>query len=114
MVAVTYLILMIAIMTLATVATRALPFLFLRGREHHPLLEYLGTYLPAAVMTILVLFAIREVEILETPYGIPEALSLVLTIGLHLWRRNALLSIGAGTAAYMYMIQSQVLSKLLV
>ncbi len=110
----TYLIGTIAIMTLATVATRALPFLFLRGREHHPLLEYLGTYLPPAVMTILVLFAIRRVEILNPPYGVPEAMALAVTVGLHLWRRNSLLSIGAGTAAYMYMIQSQVLSKVLV
>jgi len=101
-----YLIGMIGVMALATVATRALPFLLLRGREHHPLLEYLGKYLPPAVMTILVLFAIRGVELLSPPYGLPEALALAITVSLQVWRRNTLLSIGAGTGAYMYFVQS--------
>jgi len=104
---------MIAVMTLATVATRALPFLMLRGREHHPLLAYLGKYLPGAVMTILVLFALRDVALFSNPYGIPEGLALSVTTGLHIWRRNALLSIAAGTATYMILVQSQLLDKVL-
>lgn len=101
-----YLIATIAVMTLATVVTRALPFLLLRGREHHPLLEHLGRYLPPAVMTILVLFAVREVEPLTAPYGLPEAVALTITIGLQIWRRNPLLSIAAGTGTFMYLVQS--------
>ena len=96
----------IGIMTVATVATRALPFLLLRGREHNPVLEYLGLNLPPAVMTILVLFAVREVQVLTPPHGVPEAAALGVTVVLQLWRRNALLSIAAGTGLYMYLEQT--------
>lgn len=101
-----YLVSAIGIMALATVATRALPFLLLRGREHNPLLEYLGRNLPPAVMTILVLFAVRDVQVLTPPHGLPEAAALGLTVALQLWRGNALLSIAAGTGLYMYLVQS--------
>jgi branched-subunit amino acid transport protein AzlD len=104
-----YALAMIAVMAAATVPTRALPFLLLRGRENHPLLIYLARVLPGAVMTILVLYALRTVQVLDWPHGLPELLSVVLTAGLHLWRGNALLSIGAGTGLYMSLAQTGIL-----
>ena len=38
-------------------------------------------------------------------HGIPEAIAVAVTAGLHLWRRNTLLSILAGTACYMALVQ---------
>ncbi len=104
-----YLLGMIAVMMFATVSTRALPFVLLRGREHHPLLEYLGRFLPPAVMTVLVIYALRHVSLEAAPHGFPELASVGLTVLAHLWVRNALLSIGAGTGAYMYLVQSEIL-----
>ena len=43
------------------------------------------------------------------PHGIPEAIALALTIGLHFLWRNALISIGCGTAAYMVIVQTGIL-----
>lgn len=99
---------MIGVMAAATFPTRALPFLLLRGRENHPLLVYLARVLPAAVMTILVLYAVRGVELRQAPHGLPELLALAMTAGLHVWRGNALLSIGVGTGLYMAILQSGV------
>lgn len=39
------------------------------------------------------------------PFGAPEALALACVAGLHLWKKNTLLSIGAGTTLYMVLIQ---------
>ena len=38
--------------------------------------------------------------------AVPELLCIALTAVLHVWKRNNLLSIGVGTAAYMILIQT--------
>ncbi len=105
-----YLIAVIAVMTAATFLTRVLPFLlFGRGAEH-PLILYLGRVLPPAVMALLLLYCLKDVSLAAPPHGLPEGLALLTVALLHLWRRNALLSIGAGTALYMVLVQSGVLT----
>lgn len=52
-------------------------------------------------MVILVVYTLRETQFTAAPYGVPELGALALTIGLHLWRRSALLSILAGTLSYV-------------
>lgn len=101
-----YLILAIAVMALATFATRALPFLLLRGDARQPLVLYLGRYLPPAVMTALVIYSLKDVPFAAVPHGAPQLLAIAVTAGLHLWKRNALLSIGVGTGLFMWMTQS--------
>lgn len=101
-----HLIIFIAIMAVCTFLTRALPFLILGGLKDHPLLIYMGRYLPPAVMTILVLYVLRDVNPLDYSYGLPEAASVAMVVGLHLWRGNALLSIAGGTGLYMFLRQA--------
>lgn len=105
-----YLLLAMAVMTAATFATRAAPFLLLRSHSQHPLVLYLGRYLPPAVMTLLVLYSIKDVPLLSAPYGLPHWLAIALTAAIHLWRRNALLSIAAGTGLFMWLQQSGLLA----
>lgn len=104
-----YLILAIAVMTAATFATRALPFLLLRERRH-PLLLYLGRYLPPAVMTLLVIYSVKDADWSSAPHGLPQLLAIALTAAMHLWRRNALLSIAAATGLFMWLQQSGLLA----
>lgn len=98
-----YLLLAITIMAIATVATRALPFLALRADTKHPLVLYLGRYLPPAVMTLLIIYCVRDVSLTIAPYGLPHWIAIAFTAALHLWRGNALLSIGAGTALFIWL-----------
>lgn len=107
------LLLAIGVAALATLASRMLPFLALRRVQGHPLLRFLGEQLPAAIMTILVLFALRRLRLFGpditlnvSAEGLPLLLAALLVAGLHLWRRNVLLSITAGTALYMGLIQN--------
>lgn len=99
-----YLLMAIVIMSLATFATRLPPFLLFSGREQHPLLQFLSKYTPPMVMSILVIYMLKSVDYLSVE-GLYAVIALVVTVGLHLWRRNALMSIVAGTAVFMACIQ---------
>lgn len=101
-----YLLLAMAVMTAATFATRAAPFWLLRPHSQHPLVLHLGRYLPPAVMTLLVMYSLKDVPLLSAPYGLPHWLAIGTTAAVHLWRRNALLSIATGTGLFMWLQQS--------
>ena len=97
---------LIAAMTLVTMATRFLPFLIFGEKRKTPaIIEYLGKALPCAIMGMLVVYCLKDISILEKPFGIPEALGIVVVALLHLWKRNSLLSIGVGTVFYMVLVQ---------
>lgn len=96
----------IAMVILGTVLTRFLPFLlFPAGRPAPGYIRYLGKVLPSAVFGLLVIYCLKNVNILTGNHGIPEFLSIALVIGLHLWKRQMLLSIGGGTVCYMLLVQ---------
>ena len=102
----TQLILTIGMVMLGTMITRFLPFLlFPAGKETPKYIQYLGKSLPAAALGLLVVYCFKEVSFLAAPYGLPELISIGLVTLLHLWKRNLLLSIGAGTVCYMLLVQ---------
>ncbi len=96
----------IVIVAICTFFTRVFPFLlFGRKKEVPSPVLYLGNLLPPAVMCILVIYCLKNISF-STPAGfLPEAISVILVALLHLWKRNNLLSIGAGTITYMLLIQ---------
>ena len=97
---------MLVIIMLVTMATRFLPFLLFGGKRQTPkIITYLGKVLPCAIMGMLVVYCLKDVRPLAYPYGIPELLGIALVAVLHIWKRNSLLSIGAGTVFYMLLVQ---------
>ena len=97
---------MIAVIALVTAALRFLPFLiFGEGRKTPPIVAYLGRVLPYAIMGMLVVYCLKDVRLTSAPYGIPEAIGCAVVALLHVWKRNTLLSIGAGTVCYMLLMQ---------
>ena len=102
----TYLIAMIAVSALVTAALRFAPFLiFGKGKQTPSIVTYLGKVLPFAIMGMLVVYCMKDVSFLQSPYGIPELLGCAIVALLHIWKRNTLLSIGVGTVSYMLMVQ---------
>lgn len=96
----------IALCAFGTMLTRFLPFLVFSEKRKTPrFVNYLGKALPAAVFGMLVVYCLKGVNILAGSHGIPEALGIVATAGLHLWKKNMLLSIAGGTAVYMLLVQ---------
>lgn len=108
-----YILSAILAMAAATVISRAAPFLFLGRWATHPAVRFLGRATPPVILTLLVLYCLKEVSPTMPPYGLPEVVALALTVGLHLKWRNALLSIGVGTGAYMALVQSGIISAVL-
>lgn len=97
---------MILAIAAGALLTRALPFvLFPQGKNQPPVVGYLGRVLPPAMMGLLVVYCLKGVSIKAAPYGAPELLALALIVLLQRWRHNVLLSIGAGTALYMFLVQ---------
>ena len=98
--------LMIAVIALVTAALRFLPFLIFReNRKTPPLVSYLGQVLPYAIMGMLVIYCLKGISFAAFPFGIPEIIGCLVVILLHIWKRNTLLSIGAGTVCYMLLVQ---------
>ena len=94
----------LAIMFGVTFALRALPFAILKPLRSSQLLRYLNRFMPVGILLILVVYTLKDVPLGRPPHGLPETIALVVTIGLHLWRRSAILSIVAGTAVYVTLI----------
>lgn len=98
--------LLVAVVALVTVVLRFLPFLiFGQNKKTPPLIAYLGQVLPYAIMGMLVVYCLKDVTLSTAPYGIPEAIGCAVVALLHVWKRNTLLSIGAGTVCYMLLVQ---------
>ena len=89
-----------------TLMTRFLPFLlFPAGKPTPKYIQYLGKVLPAAVFGMLVIYCLKDVSIFSGSHGIPELISIVSVIPLHLWKRQMLLSIAGGTLLYVALVQ---------
>jgi len=101
-----YLTSFILVAALATFLTRVIPFVFLGKHSSHPLAQHLGRYLPAGIMAVLVAIFLPRAAHWQPPFfGLDALLPAALVVFLHLWRRNALFSMLAGTICYMVIQQ---------
>ena len=95
----------VAVVALATMATRFVPFLVFKSDKPTPkFLQYLGRALPPAVFGMLVVYCFKGVDILGGSHGIPELIAVAAVVILHLVFRKMLLSIAGGTVVYMILI----------
>lgn len=96
----------IALCALATMAARFLPFLIFGGKKPTPrYIQYLGKALPGAIFAMLAVYCLRNVTPLTGSHALPELIAIAVTVGLHLWKRQTLLSIAGGTVVYMLLVQ---------
>lgn len=96
----------VGMVVLGTALTRFLPFLiFPAGKPTPKYIQYLGKVLPSAVFGMLVIYCLKNVSIFSGTRGIPELISILIVIVLHVWKRQMLLSIAGGTICYMLLVQ---------
>jgi len=91
-------------MAIATVLTRFLPFFLFP--DHKPIpkfVTFLADRLPFASLGMLVVYALKDVKITESPFGLYELLSLGAIALIHHWKHNTLLSISTGLAMYLFL-----------
>ena len=89
-----------------TMLMRFLPFLIFNSKRPTPkYIQYLGKVLPGAVFAMLVIYCLRNVSLFQGSRGIPEIIAIAVTVILHLWKRQMLISIAGGTVCYMLLVQ---------
>lgn len=95
----------IAVMALVNFFTRVFPFLFFRKNELPSYIVFIEKFFPAVIMTILIVYSVKDVDFSLAPYGLKEIAGIVFTAVLHLSLKNYLISIFSGTIFYMALVQ---------
>ena len=101
-----YTVAVIAVVAVFNFFTRVFPFVLFGKRKVPGVIQYLGKVLPPAVMIILVVYCLRNVNLFTGSHGLPELFASLLVIVLHLWKKNTLISIGVSTVCYMFLVQT--------
>lgn len=98
--------LMIAVMALVTVFTRFLPFLLLKsGKKLPPRAEKVLHALPGASMGMLVVYCLKDLDFASPQGSVPAMIACLVTAAAQHIRKNSVLSIVLGTAAYMILLK---------
>ena len=100
----THSVLIVAVVALVTIGIRFLPFVLFR-KDTPKIILYMGKVLPYAIMSMLVVYTLKNVSFIDGSHGIPEVIAITLVALLHKWKHNTLLSILTGTLAYMLLVQ---------
>lgn len=96
----------VIMVSLGTMVMRFLPFIvFPAGKPTPKYIQYLGKVLPGAVFGMLVIYCLKDVSFLSSPFGIPEMIAIAVVIILHLIKKQMLLSMAGGTIVYMLLVQ---------
>ncbi|MGN0330378.1 MAG: branched-chain amino acid transporter permease [Kineothrix sp.] len=51
-------------------------------------------------------YCLRHIDFLSGSHGLAELISVGVTVVLHLWKKNILLTVGLGTLCYMFLVQA--------
>ncbi len=95
----------IAVIAVVNFFTRVFPFLFFRKIDLPPYIIFIEKYFPSVIMTILIVYTLKDINFDMVPYGIKEISGILFTAILHLTLKNYLISIFAGTIFYMGLVQ---------
>ncbi|MBD5501953.1 MAG: branched-chain amino acid transporter AzlD [Lachnospiraceae bacterium] len=99
-----YAAILVLIMALVTWLLRFAPFLIFR-KSTPPYIVYLGKVLPSAIIGMLVIYCLKDVDVTAAPFGLPELIATITVVMLQYWKRNSLISILSGTIIYMILMQ---------
>ena len=96
-----YIAVLVAVSAAVTWALRALPFAVLAPMRHSAVVRYLSLHMPLGVMVMLALYTVRDIPEAAGRQQLWLITAVLVTAGLQVWRRHALLSIFAGAGIYV-------------
>ena len=92
----------IVISAVITFSLRALPFVIFHGNRKMPKwLERIEKSLPAMIMSILIIYCLKDIGDNMFGVGIPRLLAVAITGGSYKLWHNTFVSMAAGTLSYM-------------
>ena len=83
---------------------RAFPFILFSRKKPPKVLSFIEKYIPAMVIGVLIVYCLadpKDMTFSSSPWGIPAIAGVLLTIILHLWKGNSMISIFGGTILFM-------------
>lgn len=94
------------ILVIGTQLTRWLAFLIFPENQKIPaFIHFLGNHLPPALMGLLVIYALKNINLAISPYGIPDLLAAGTTVLVYRWKENMAFGILSGTGAYILLMR---------
>lgn len=98
-------VIIIIVAAVCTFATRLFPFALFGGKKEVPeFVKYLGDILPVAIIGVLIVYCLKDFTTGNIYVIAPQLIAAAATAGVHIWKRNTLLSIAVGTIGYMLLI----------
>lgn len=92
-------ILLLLVIWALTFAMRGAPLVLRRWLRDNEIVRDIGALLPVGVMVILSLYTLRDVSF-ATEAWLAPFVGVLVTVLLHLWRGNVLISLVGGIASY--------------
>lgn len=86
-------------------ATRAFPFVLFSKKDPPAIIRFIEKYIPPMVMAVLLVYCFKDVNFASNPFGLNEIIALYITVMLHLWKSNSMISIFGGTIVYMILVR---------
>ena len=102
----TYILIGIITMSVVTILLRFIPFIFLNDKKEYKTLNYLSKVLPCAIMAMLVVYCLKDVNFENTRNFVPALIASLVVSTSYIMKRNTLLSILLGTIIYMIPLQN--------
>ena len=97
--------LVIFLVALVTITLRYIPFLIFKDGKVSKEISKLGEDLPMAIMILLVIYCIKDVNIIKFYQGFADIIAILVVIIIHYYKKNILFTILVGTVVYMVLIQ---------
>ncbi len=96
---------LIIAMSSVTILLRFLPFFIFNNKRKMPnLVLYLGDVLPSAVIGMLVVYSLKDLNISVYPHGLAEILASFVVILLQVVKKNSTISIIFATLTYIVLV----------
>lgn len=85
---------------------RLFPFALFSKREPPALIRYVERFIPPMAIAALLIYSLKDVDFTSGVQNfVPQLCALAVTVALHLWRKNSMISIFGGTILYMILIR---------
>lgn len=100
-----YIVAVLAIMFVITLALRAVPFAILKPLRESKVVRALSVWMPVGILAILAASTLRSAIADRQGYVVPALVAVAVTVAVHLLAgRRTLLSVGAGTATFVVLV----------
>ncbi|MDY3048476.1 MAG: AzlD domain-containing protein [Rothia sp. (in: high G+C Gram-positive bacteria)] len=86
-----------------TFCLRLIPFGIKSVLKDSALVANLAAWLPLGAMVCLAVYVLAEIDYSSSQRALPYLLGAVVTVAIHLWRKNLALSLLLGTASCVFL-----------